>query len=268
MFVYEKGISQFKKKHDILLIVRRTVMDSNIIFGKIPVKNALVGKRKPIRVFLHADHPDQEILSLARKNSVAVKLVPPSTLNTMTEGKNHQGVAASLPQFQYTELDDLLDMVREKKDSTLVLLDGLEDPVNFGSIIRSSCAFDVDGIIIGKNRQVPVTATVSKIATGGEEIVPIIQVTNLTQTIEELKKEGYWVVASAGEGKDVYDQINYSGKIVLVVGSEGFGVSRLVREHSDFIASIPLPGKVKALNASITCAVFLSQINSYRRNKK
>ena len=120
-------------------------------------------------------------------------------------------------------------------------------------------------IIIGKNRQVPVTGTVSKIATGGEEIVPICQVVNLVQTIKKLKERGYWVVASAGEGKDVYDQIDYSGKIVLIIGSEGFGVSRLVRENSDFVASIPLPGKVKALNASIATAVFLAQIDSYRR---
>ena len=109
------------------------------------------------------------------------------------------------------------------------------------------------------------TGTVSKIATGGEEIVPICQVVNLVQTIKKLKERGYWVVASAGEGKDVYDQIDYSGKIVLIIGSEGFGVSRLVRENSDFVASIPLPGKVKALNASIATAVFLAQIDSYRR---
>ena len=147
------------------------------------------------------------------------------------------------------------------------MLDGIEDPVNFGSIIRTSTGFDVDGIIIGKNRQVQVTGTVSKVATGGEEIIPIVQVTNLSQTLEKLKKEGYWVVASAGEGKDVYDEIDYSGKICLVIGSEGFGVSKLVREHSDFIASIPLLGKVKALNASIACAVFVAQIDSYRRKK-
>ena len=113
----------------------------------------------------------------------------------------------------------------------------------------------------------PVTGTVSKIATGGEEIVPIVQVTNISQTIDKLKKAGYWVVASAGEGKDVYDQINYSGKIALVIGSEGFGITDLVRKNSDFVASIPLPGQVKALNASIATAVFLSEINSYRRKK-
>lgn len=241
-------------------------MDKNIVFGKIPVRNALTGRRKPIRLFLNAAHPDKELMDLAKKANVSVKLIPAEQLDRMTEHLNHQGAVCSIPEFEYTPLEKILEFVKDKKDSTIIMLDGLEDPVNFGSIIRSSTAFDVDAIIIGKNRQVPVTGTVSKIATGGEEIIPIAQVTNLSQTLEVMKKAGYWIVASAGEGKDVYDQINYSGKIVLVVGSEGFGVSRLVREHSDFVASIPLPGQVKALNASIATAVFLSEINSYRRN--
>jgi 23S rRNA (guanosine2251-2'-O)-methyltransferase len=242
-------------------------MDSktNLVYGKIPVKNALTGNRKAVHVFLNADHPDKEILSLAQKNNIPVKMLSNKELSHLTNNMNHQGVAASLPEFKYTPLEDILDMVRNKQNSTIVMLDGLEDPVNFGSIIRSSCAFDVDGIIIGKNRQVQVTGTVSKIATGGEEVVPIAQVTNLNQTIDTLKKNGYWIVAAAGEGKDVYDRIDYKGKICLIIGSEGFGVSRLVRENSDFVASIPLPGKVKALNAAIACAVFLSEINSSRR---
>lgn len=243
-------------------------MAQNIVFGKIPVKNVLLGKRKPIHVFLNQDHPDQDILSLCRQKSYAVKMVSKQYLDKLTGELNHQGVAASMPDFVYTPLEDLLQSIPKNEDSTLIMLDGISDPVNFGSIIRSSTAFKVDGIIIGKNRQVPVTGTVSKIATGGEEIIPIVQVTNLTQTIQRLKKEGYWIVASAGEGKDVYDEIDYTGKICLVVGSEGFGVSKLVKENSDFVASIPLPGQVKALNASIATAVFLAQINSNRRKSK
>ncbi len=243
-------------------------MDENIVFGKIPVKNAIVGNRKPVRVFLNAAHPDPELISLAKKNSLPVKLVSQEELNRLSGNRNHQGVLCTLPCFAFTPLEKLLSFVKDKSDSTIIMLDGIEDPVNFGSIIRTSTGFNVDGIIIGKNRQVQVTGTVSKVATGGEEIIPICQVTNLSQTLEKLKKEGYWVVASAGEGKDVYDRINYSGKIVLVIGSEGFGVSKLVREHSDFIASIPLEGKVKALNAAIACAVFVAQIDSYRRNNK
>lgn len=243
-------------------------MENNIIYGKTTVKNAITGTRKPKVIYLNNNKSDEEILSLARTNNIKVQLVSVDQLERLTGNKNHQGVACQLPEFQYKELEDLLFLTKDKTDSTIVMLDGVEDPVNFGSIIRSSGAFDVDGIIIGKNRQVPVTGTVSKIATGAEEIVPIVQVTNLTQSIEKLKKNGYWIVTSAGEGKDVYDRIDYRGKIVLVIGNEGFGVSRLVREHSDFIASIPLEGKIKALNASIATAVFLAEINSCRRKKK
>ena len=243
-------------------------MDKNIVFGKIPVKNALLGTRKPIHVFLNQAHPDQEILQLAKQKNVPVKRVSLEALGSLCDHRNHQGAICSWPQFRYSGLNEVLSSVKEKENSTIIRLDGIEDPVNFGSIIRSSTAFDVDAIIIGKNRQVQVTATVSKIATGGEEIIPIVQVTNLNQTINTLKKNGYWVVCCAGEGKDVYDEIDYRGKIVLVIGSEGFGVSRLVRENSDFIASIPLPGKVKALNASIAAAVFLAQVNSSRRHPK
>lgn len=240
-------------------------MSQNTVFGKIPVKNVLLGKRKPIEVYVNMDHPDSDIVSICDKKRIPCKLVKRQYLDKITGELNHQGVACLLPEFTYTPLDDLLKMVKGNVDSTVIMLDGISDPVNFGSIIRSSTAFKVDGIIIGKNRQVPVTGTVSKIATGGEEIIPIVQVTNLTQTIKTLKKEGYWVVCSAGEGKDVYDEIDYRGKICLVVGSEGFGVSKLVRENSDFVASIPLPGQVKALNAAIATAVFLAEINSNRR---
>lgn len=243
-------------------------MEQNIVFGKIPVKNALLGKRKPTLVYINKDRPDREILSLCQKQNLQVKLTGTEELNRLSKNLNHQGVLAILPEFKYTELDDLLKQIPKDQDSTLIMLDGLSDPVNFGSIIRSAVAFDANGIIIGKNRQVQVTGTVSKIATGGEEIIPIVQVTNLTQTIEKLKENGYWVVASAGEGQDAYDEIDYSGKILLIIGSEGFGVSRLVKEHSDFIASIPLPGQVKALNASVATAVFLAQINSNRRLKQ
>lgn len=243
-------------------------MDDNLVYGKIPVKNVLTGKRKAVRVFLNEAHPDPEILALARSTGTPVRLLSSAELDHLVQSRNHQGAICSLPEFRYTPLSELLDAVKEKTDSTIVMLDGISDPVNFGSIIRSSNAFGVDGILIGKNRQVPVNGTVSKIATGGEELLPIVQVVNLTQTIDVLKKNGYWIVASAGEGKDVYDRIDYSGKIVLVVGSEGFGVSRLVKQNSDFVASIPLPGTVKALNAAVATAVFLAQINSCRRLKE
>lgn len=240
----------------------------DLIYGKIPVKNALTGKRKPGLVYLNKEHVDKDIETMAKKNRVTLRYVTKGELDRLTDNVNHQGVAATLPPFSYTEMNEFLQMIPKDGDSTIVMLDGISDPVNFGSIIRSSTAFKVDGIIIGKNRQVPVTGTVSKIATGGEEIVPIVQVTNLSQTIEKLKEQGYWIVAAAGEGTTDYDTIDYRGKIVLIIGNEGSGVTELVKKHSDFVASIPLPGQVKALNAAIATAVFLAEINSTRRRKK
>ena len=243
-------------------------MESNgMVYGKIPVKNALEGRRKPIRLFLNRDHPDKEIQSLASRKGVSYKLVDEKELSRLSGGNNHQGAVLLLPAFEYVSLDDVLSQVSEKKDSTIVMLDGIEDPVNFGSIIRTSCAFACDAIIIRDKRQVQVTPTVSKIATGAEDRIPICRVPNLNQAMDILKKNGYWIVCSAGEGKDAFDEIDYNGKIVLVVGSEGFGASQIVKKNADYLASIPLEGEIKALNASIACAVFLSQIASCRRRK-
>ena len=238
----------------------------NIIYGKIPVKNAIVSPRKPLRLYLSVSHTDKEIQSLASKNRIPYRLTPDSELDRLSGQANHQGVIAQMPRFSYASLDDLLEETKDRKECTIVLLDGIEDPVNFGSIIRTSGAFAVDGIVVLDRRQAPLSPTVAKISTGAEMVAPIAQVNNLSKAIEELQKNGFWVVCSAGEGKDVYDEIDYSGKIVLVVGSEGFGASRLVKEKSDFVASIPLPGTIKALNASIATAVFLAQIDSYRRH--
>lgn len=221
----------------------------------------------PKVVYLLKDHPDPSLASLARSKRVTLRYITKPELDKLTGQVNHQGAAATVPPFAYTDFATLLSTLPKEGDSTLVMLDSLSDPVNFGSIIRSSAAFDVDGIIISKNRQVPVTGTVCKIATGAEEAVPISQVTNLSQTIEKLKKLGYWIVASAGEGKDDYDRIDYSGKIVLIIGNEGNGISDNVKKHADFVAKIPLPGKIKALNASIATAVFLAEIASSRRKK-
>lgn len=240
---------------------------NNIVYGKIPVKNALQGRRKPIRLFLNRDHPDKDIQSLASRSGVSYKLVDEKELKRLSNDSNHQGAVLIMPGFEYVSLEDVLADTKDKKDSTLVMLDGIEDPVNFGSIIRTSCAFNCDGIIIRDKRQVQVTPTVSKIATGAEDKIPICKVSNLSQSIETLKKNGYWIVCSAGEGKDMFDEIDYSGKIVLIVGSEGFGASQIVKKSADFLASIPLEGEIKALNASIACAVFLSQIASCRRRK-
>lgn len=242
-------------------------MKPNIIYGRIPCLNALKGKNRVKSIFLNEKHPDQEIITLAKEINLPISLVDKQKLDSLSSNSNHQGVLCYVEEFSFTPLNNVLNNIKEKKEATIVLLDQISDPVNFGSIIRSSAAFNVDAIIIGKNRQVQITPVVAKIATGAEELIPIVQVVNLSQTIEKLKQENFWIVTSAGEAKQNYDEIDYSCRVCLVVGSEGFGVSRLIKERSDFVAKIPLSDKVNALNANIATAVFLAQISSYRNKK-
>ena len=241
-------------------------MSKSIIYGKYPVKNSFLGKSLPLRVLLNEKHPDQEIILLCKKMSVPYELLSVEELDRRTDNQNHQGCLAVLREYSFSSLDDVIK--DDDKNHTIVILDGIQDPVNFASIIRSSVAFDVDGIIISKRNQVGMTPTVRKIATGAEELIDIVQVDSLIDTIKKIRKNNYWIISSAGEGKDYYNNINYQGKFALVIGSEGNGVSPIIRKLSDYVASIPLPGKVKALNASIACAVFLSEINSFRFKNK
>jgi 23S rRNA (guanosine2251-2'-O)-methyltransferase len=241
---------------------------SDLIYGRNPVLSCLNGNRKIEKVLISKTINDPKFATLCQKRGVSYKFVSVNELNSVTKNQNHQGVVCYLKEFEYTELDEFLDKVKSKTESIVVLLDGVEDPVNFGSIIRTSSCFNVDGIIISKNRQVQMTPTVSKVATGAEEFVDIVRVTNLNQTITQLKKEGYWVVSSDGYGKSNYTSIDYSGKICLVVGSEGRGISKLVLQNSDFVCKIPISGPITSLNASISAAIFLAHIVDFKQNKQ
>jgi 23S rRNA (guanosine2251-2'-O)-methyltransferase len=240
---------------------------SDCIYGRNPVLNALKGSRKPSKILLSETMADQTIFETARRLLIPVEKVPNRVLDRMAEGRNHQGVIALLPAFSYTPLERVLSSIASAQNATLLVLDGIEDPVNLGSLIRTSCAFGVSGIILGKNREVQVTPTVSKVATGAEEIIPICQVVNISQTLALLKKAGFWVVAADGKGDRSFDEIDYSGKIALVIGSEGRGISRLVLDNSDFIARIPISGPITSLNAAVSGAIFLSMIASKRSHQ-
>ena len=240
-------------------------MDDNIIYGKIPSLNAIKETNRVKQVFLNENHPFNDAYLIAKEKKIPINLVNQQKLNELSSFNNHQGIVCIVKEFIYSKLETVLSNIKDKKYATIVILDQINDPVNFGSIIRSSVAFGVDAIIIGQHRQVQMTPTVSKIATGAESLIPIVQVVNLNQTIEKLKKEDFWIVASAGEASQEYDMIDYKRRISLVIGNEGSGVSQLVRKHSDYIASIPLNDKVTSLNASIATAIFLAQINSNRK---
>lgn len=241
--------------------------ETEIIFGLNPVKNALKGKNKVRKLLVLKTRPDPAILELAKAAKVEVELVDKAVLERVSANRNHQGFIAILNPYIYAELSSIIEDARTKTDSLIVMLDGIEDPVNLGSLIRTSSCFGVDGLIIAKRRQVQVTATVSKIATGAEQYLPIARVTNLAATIDTLKKEGYWIVAADGSGTTLYNQINYKGKMVIVVGGEGDGVSNLVLKRSDFVAKIPIDGPITSLNASIAGAIFIAEARAYQLKK-
>lgn len=242
-------------------------MADEIIYGLNPVLSSLEGKRRPRLVLISETLTSDKVRKLCEQKGVRYQLKDRRELDRLFRGTNHQGVIAYVEPFHYLELRDL--MVREETNpqSLLVVLDGIEDPVNFGSLLRSSSCFGVSAVIIGQNRQVQVTPTVIKLSTGASEYIDVCRVVNVASSLSVLKKHGYWIVAADGSGTLLYDEVDYGGKIALVVGSEGRGVSRRVLAESDFVARIPIDGRVTSLNAAVAGAIFLSAAASSRLKK-
>lgn len=237
----------------------------NFIFGKNTIANALEHNDSLKRVLVSSSFKDDRIFKLLKNKKVSYRIVSQSEINSLVGNVNHQGVIAEIEEYKYISLEELIRKNENNPNSLLVLLDGIEDPHNLGAILRSVDAFGANGVIIGANRQVGLNSTVAKVSTGAIEYVDTCMVTNLNQTIQKLKEEGYWIVSSDGEAKLDYRQVDYNNtKIVLVVGSEGFGVSKLLLKNSDFIVKIPMVGHVNSLNASVACAIFLAQIYNAR----
>lgn len=206
------------------------------------------------------DGPVMTIKREARKHETPIKYVERERLDQMSETGRHQGVIAVAGAYEYAELEDILKAAREKGEPPfLFLLDNIEDPHNLGAIIRTANLAGAHGVIIPKNRAVGLTATVARTSAGALNYTPVARVTNLSQTIEELKKEGIWFVCADMHGTRMYD-LNLKGPIGLVIGSEGEGVGRLVRERCDMIASIPMKGEIDSLNASVAAGVLAYEI--------
>lgn len=199
-----------------------------------------------------------KIIAIAKEQGIVVVEVEKSKLDFMSETKNHQGVIAVVPPFNYCEVEDILTYAKEKQeDPFLVLLDGIEDPHNLGSIIRTAETAGVHGIIIPKRRGVGVNATVAKTSAGAIEYIKIARVTNLTETIKKLQKEGLWIIGTDMKAKTNYDEQDYHGAICIIIGSEGFGMSRLVKENTDMFVKIPMKGKINSLNASVSAGIVI-----------
>ena len=200
---------------------------------------------------------------LVSEYQVAYQLVDKGFLNNMVSGV-HQGIVAKIPDFKTYSLSEVLSINKADKLPLLVMIDGLEDPHNLGAILRNADATLVDGVIIGKNRNVSLSGTVAKVAAGALESVKVIEVVNLTQTIKKLKDAGYWIVGSAFDNSVDYRTVDYCQPIALVIGSEGKGISRLVKEHCDFLVHIPMFGKINSLNASVASGILLYEISNQR----
>lgn len=199
-----------------------------------------------------------KILAIAKEKKVVVVRVDKAKLNEMSQTNNHQGVIAIVPPYEYYEVDDLLEEAKNKKeDPFLLILDGIEDVHNLGSIIRTAETAGVHGIIIPKRRAALVNSTVKKTSAGAAEYVKIARVNNINETIRYLKEQGIWICGTDMDTQNYYYEQDLTGQIAIVIGSEGSGMSRLVKDNCDFIVKIPMKGKISSLNASVSAGIVI-----------
>ena len=234
--------------------------DLNLIYGKNPVIEAIRAK-KALKVFVVNNFNDQKLLSLINDNHLAVVNIAYSEMDKMCNNGVHQGVAAELKPYQTVSLEEIIIKAKKKEKKIIVMLDGIEDPHNLGAILRSADVFEASGIILPKHNSVSLNATVAKTSAGAINYVPVAVVNNLNQAIKQLKDEGYWIVSSDGSATISYSSIKYDFPVVVVIGSEGKGVSSLVLKNSDYIVKIPQFGHVNSLNASVAAGILLAEVH-------
>ena len=237
--------------------------NESMIEGRNAVTEAFRSGKCVDKVYVLDGCQDGPILTIkreAKKAGSLIKYVDKQLLDNMSETGKHQGVIAVTAAYDYAEVSDILDIAKERnEDPFIVLLDNIEDPHNLGAIIRSAHQSGAHGVIIPKNRAVGLTATVARTSAGALNYIPVAKVTNLSKTIEDLKKEGLWFVCADMDGETMYN-LNLKGPIGVVVGSEGEGVSKLVKEKCDFVASIPMKGQIDSLNASVAAGILCFEI--------
>jgi len=231
----------------------------NIIYGRNAVKEAIKAQRV-LKVFISNAFHEQAITKLLRENVIPQVVRSNNELNELAQGGVHQGIVAVIKPYEFTPLDVILNNCDKVNRPILVLLDGVVDPHNLGAILRCCDIFGVNGVLIGKHDQVGLNSTVAKTSAGAINYVPVAQVGNLNQTLDLLKKRGFWVVAADGNCDKSYLDLDYDFPTVLVIGNEGDGISPLLLKNSDFVVKIPMYGKVNSLNASVAAGIFLAKI--------
>lgn len=238
-------------------------MSHDYIIGKNPVIEALKSERDINKIFIAEGSQKgqmQQVIGLAKERNILIQFVPKKKIDGLVEG-NHQGVIAQVAAYQYAELDDLFALAEKRQETPFfILLDEIEDPHNLGSIMRTADAVGAHGIIIPKRRAVGLTATVAKASTGAIEYIPVVRVTNMARTIDELKERGIWIAGTDAKGKEDFRSFDGTLPLGLVIGSEGKGMGRLIRDKCDFLIRLPMKGKVTSLNASVAAALLMYEV--------
>lgn len=223
-----------------------------IVFGKNVAKEVIDSKKEIKKVYLSKQFDDEKIIKYFEDNNIKINRIDKRILDQKFKG-NNQGIALEIEDYKYLKIDDVLDT------KFLVMLDHLEDPHNFGAIIRTCEAAGVDAIIIPKKRSVEITSTVMKVSAGALNNIKIVEVSSLPQTIDKLKKSGFWFYGTDMDGSN-YTDVVYDPKTCLVIGAEGNGISKLVSEKCDYIISIPMTGKINSLNASVAAGICIYEV--------
>jgi 23S rRNA (guanosine2251-2'-O)-methyltransferase len=228
------------------------------IYGKNPVKELLESGKPVQRGFVIRD-TNADLCALAQKKQISMTVLEKNIFFSRFTG-NHQGIVMEIEDFPVFSLEEELPKFKSVPNPLVLMLDGIEDPHNFGAIIRSAEAGGASAIIIPKNRSVGITGTVAKVSSGAIEHIDIVEVTNLNQAIEKLKKNGFWIVGTDLQAAKSYDQIDVSVPLCLIIGNEGKGISRLVKENADYNVKIPMVGKTNSLNASVSAGILIFEI--------
>lgn len=267
----DKKADTFKtheKKQQEKLQSAQEEVTGEMIAGKNPVLEALRSGREINKLWIAEGVKKtgvQELMDLAKEQGVLVQFVPKQKVDKLAE--NHQGIVASVAAYDYAELDDLFNAAKAKnEDPFFLILDELEDPHNLGSIMRTADAIGAHGIIIPKRRAVGLTAVVAKASTGAIEHVPVVRVTNLAQTVDELKDRGVWIAGTDAKGSADYRKMDATLPLALIIGSEGKGMSRLLKDKCDFLYHLPMVGHVTSLNASVAAALLMYEV--YRKRQE
>lgn len=264
----KKGQKNKKYNDDRKSIAKSEKIYDDIIEGRNPVLELLESGKDINKIFIQSGEKNgsiNKIIAIAKEKRIVMVEVQKSKLDEMSETKNHQGVIAIVPPFEYCDVYDILEYAKERKEKPfIIILDGIEDPHNLGSIIRTAETAGVHGIIIPKRRSVAVNATVAKTSAGAVEHVKIARVSNINDTIKYLKENDVWIYGTDGQAKNMYYKQDFRDGAAIIIGSEGLGMSDLVRKNCDGLVKIPMKGKINSLNASVSAGIIMYEVVKQR----